>query len=126
MSVGRIKGKFILCGLFAYSVSIITPSNLQLSIVGFTAGLLTGSSQGAVAITFPLVAAVSSQNVSLAVIAYVAGFAGHMLLPAHLCLLVTLDYFKADFLRTQRSIAMLSLFLLLVLTIKTTILYIPC
>ncbi|CVK20922.1 hypothetical protein [Sporomusa sphaeroides] len=49
-----------------------------------------------------------------------------LLSPAHLCLLVTLDYFKADFLRTQRSIAMLSLFLLLVLTIKTTILYIPC
>ncbi|MCM0760421.1 hypothetical protein M7775_17845 [Sporomusa sphaeroides DSM 2875] len=30
-----------------------------------------------------------------------------LLSPAHLCLLVTLDYFKADFLRTQRSIAML-------------------
>lgn len=99
------------------------PVMIVISIVGFTAGLLTGSSQGAVAITFPFVAAISSHNVSVAALAYVASFVGQMLSPAHLCLLVTLDYFKADFFRSQRSIAVLSFLLLLVLTIKTTVLF---
>jgi integral membrane protein (TIGR00529 family) len=96
------------------------PMMLVIGAVGFLAGLLTGTSQGVVAITFPLVAAVYTGNVTAAVVAYVAGNAGQMLSPAHLCLLVTLDYFKADFLKSLRTVTAIEIFLLLALSVKTT------
>lgn len=96
------------------------PLMFVISVLSFIAGVLTGTSQGFVAITFPLVAAVSTGSVDMAVVAYVAGFAGQMLSPAHLCFLVTLEYFKADFLKSLRTITVLAVFVLLALSIKTT------
>ncbi|MBP2625323.1 MAG: integral rane protein [Firmicutes bacterium] len=90
---------------------------IVIGIVGLIAGILTGSSQGYVAITFPLIAAISMGNIDMAVVAYVAGFAGQMLSPAHLCLLVTLDYFKADYLKSLWSVIMMEIAVLVVLSI---------
>jgi integral membrane protein (TIGR00529 family) len=95
------------------------PSMSVIGAVGFTAGLLTGTSQGAVAISFPLMAALAAGNSTAAVVAYVAGFGGQLLSPAHLSLLVTLDYFNADFFKTLCSIAVLVLLLLAALFIMT-------
>lgn len=95
-----------------------TPMVLVIGVLGFLAGILTGTSQGAVAITFPFVAAIASEDVAIAVVAYVAGFAGQILSPAHLCFLVTLEYFKADFIKSLRSIAVMAFFLLLALSIE--------
>lgn len=97
------------------------PISAVVALVGFLAGILTGTSQGAVAISFPLVAAVSLGNADMAALAYVASFVGQMLSPAHLCLLVTLDYFKADFIKSLRSIMVVSFGVLLVLSLKTTL-----
>ncbi|MBP2637250.1 MAG: integral rane protein [Firmicutes bacterium] len=77
--------------------------------IAFAAGILTGSSQGFIALTFPFVAVLAPGDVALATLAFVVGVAGQMLSPAHLCLLVTLDYFKADFLKTLRPIAFLEI-----------------
>ena len=87
--------------------------------IGFIAGLLTGASQGYVAIAFPFAAAVSLGDVNAAVTAYVAGFAGQMISPAHLCLLVTVDYFKADFLKSLRAVVAVSASVLLALSLQT-------
>lgn len=95
------------------------PMVLVIGAIGFLAGVLTGTSQGYVAISFPLVAAVATGDITVSVVAYVAGFAGQMLSPAHLCFLVTLDYFKADFLKSMKSITVLSVVLLLALSIIT-------
>lgn len=96
------------------------PLMVVVGLVGFISGLLTGTSQGSVAISFPLVAAVSLGDADMASIAYVASFSGQMLSPAHLCFLVTLDYFKADFIKSLRSIMLVAFGVLLVLSIKTT------
>lgn len=80
-----------------------------IGVIAFIAGILTGSSQGFIALTFPFVAVLAPGNVELATLAFVLGVAGQMLSPAHLCLLVTLDYFKADFLKTLRPIAFLEI-----------------
>ncbi len=77
--------------------------------IAFVAGILTGTSQGFIALTFPFVAVLAPGDVQLAMFAFVLGVAGQMLSPAHLCLLVTLDYFKADFLKTLRPIALLEI-----------------
>ena len=87
--------------------------------IGFIAGLLTGASQGYVAIAFPLAAAISTGDVASAAVAYIAGFAGQMMSPAHLCLLVTVDYFKADFLKSLRAVIAVSASVLVVLSLQT-------
>lgn len=66
-------------------------------ILPFFIGFLTGMSSAYVAITFPILAAFQeSINLSAISFAYVSGFAGVMLSPMHLCLLLSVNYFKAD------------------------------
>ncbi|SMC51097.1 DUF401 family protein [Sporomusa malonica] len=77
--------------------------------IAFVSGLLLGTSQGFVAITFPFIAVLSPNDLNLAMLCFVMGTAGHMLSPTHLCLLVTLDYFKADYLKTLRPIVFLEI-----------------
>ena len=64
-------------------------------------------SVGVIAFPFLLV----TGDINLVMFYFVSGSAGQMLSPAHLCLLVTLDYFKADFLKTLRPIAFLEVIL---------------
>ena len=51
---------------------------------------------------------------TLAMIAFALGIAGQMLSPAHLCLLVTLDYFKADFLKSLRPVLFMNVVIIVV------------
>ena len=65
----------------------------------FTVGLLTGVNQAYVAIAFPLLVPIvgtGTPDMVLLTFAYVSGFAGILLSPAHLCLALTAEYFKAD------------------------------
>lgn len=86
---------------------LAVPATAVIGVVAFLGGLLTGTSQGFVAITFPFIALLSPGNLTLVTVCFVMGMAGQMLSPAHLCLLVTLDYFKADFLRSLRPVLVL-------------------
>lgn len=78
-------------------------------IIAFTGGLLTGTSQGFVALAFPFIGILSPGDLTLTLVCFVMGTAGHMLSPAHLCLIVTLDYFKSDYAKTLRPVFMLEL-----------------
>jgi len=65
----------------------------------FVVGLLTGVNQAFVAISFPLLVPIvgtGRPDMVLMTFAYVSGFAGILLSPAHLCLVLTADYFKAE------------------------------
>jgi hypothetical protein len=92
--------------LLLNAVSI--PPTVVIGIIAFVAGLLTGTSQGFVAIAFPFIAVMAPGNLTLAMISFVMGTAGQMLSPAHMCLLVTLDYFNADFVKTLRPVFILN------------------
>lgn len=77
-------------GLSAYLLMFAAP---------FIVGLLTGVNQAFVAITFPLLVPIigtGRPDMVLLTFAYVSGFAGILLSPAHLCLALTADYFKAE------------------------------
>ncbi|MGL5514412.1 MAG: DUF401 family protein [Sporomusa sp.] len=87
--------------------SLAVSKQVIIGTVSFVAGLLTGTTQGFVAIAFPFVAVLAPGDINLAMLAYVLGAAGQMLSPAHLCLLLTLEYFKADFLKTLLPIVLL-------------------
>lgn len=91
--------------------SLAVPAMTVVGIIAFLGGLLTGTSQGFVAIAFPFIAVLAPGNLDLVMVCFVMGMAGQMLSPAHLCLLVTLDYFKADFLRSLRPILVLEIVL---------------
>lgn len=96
--------------LLLNAVSI--PSTVVIGIIAFVAGLLTGTSQGFVAIAFPFIAVMAPGDLTLAMISFVMGTAGQMLSPAHMCLLVTLDYFNADFLKTLRPVFILNIIMI--------------
>ena len=62
----------------------------------FIFGLMTGQSQGYIAVVIPIVALMSPGNILLVATAMVFGLAGQMMTPVHLCILVTVEYFKAN------------------------------
>lgn len=92
------------------------PEFLVLGLISILVGMLTGLMVAFVGITFPLVAGVTGGQLSLplAVFVFVAGFAGHMLSPFHLCLVLTVDFFKADLRKVLRMVIVPELTLLMI------------
>lgn len=95
------------------------PVPVIIASVSFIIGLLTGMSQGHVAIVMPIVAAMGTGNLNLAGVAMAFGVAGQMLTPTHMCLVVTTDYFKANLLSTLRPVLYCELIILTVFSVYT-------
>jgi integral membrane protein (TIGR00529 family) len=77
-----------------------------LCILPFIVGVLTGLVVAVVGSTFPLIMHIAG-GASLAdiTLAFAAGYAGVLLSPVHLCLVLTREYFKADLAKVYRPIA---------------------
>ncbi|MCK4524349.1 DUF401 family protein, partial [candidate division WOR-3 bacterium] len=79
---------------------------MLLIIVPFIVGFLTGINQGYVGIALPVLAPFLITNGSLDMVKltlfYSSGFAGILISPAHLCLSLTKEYFKADFMKIYK------------------------
>ncbi|GAG60110.1 unnamed protein product, partial [marine sediment metagenome] len=62
--------------------------------------LMTGITHAAVGISFPIIMPFlfpeTGINMGSVVLAFMAGFAGVLLSPVHVCLSITKDYFNAD------------------------------
>jgi len=83
--------------LGGYLASHGIPLVAALLVLPFVAGLLTGLSIGFVGATFPLLAALAGGDTAWAAsLAFAAGFAGVLLSPVHVCLVLTREYFAAD------------------------------
>ena len=95
------------------------PVPVIIACVSFIIGLLTGMSQGHVAIVMPIVAAMGTGNLDLAGIAMAFGVAGQMLTPTHMCLVVTVDYFHANFFGTLRPVLLGEIILLTIFSVYT-------
>ncbi len=80
------------------------PTGVVLFALPFIVGLLTGLTVGFVGATFPIITAMlgGAPDLGAVTFAFASGFAGVMLSPTHLCLLLTLQYFKADMAGTYR------------------------
>jgi len=68
----------------------------------------------------PLMTQGGSLNVSMAMLAYLAGYIGMMVSPMHLCLTVTIEYLKADIAKFYKK---LSIHLLILIIISTLYIY---
>ena len=91
---------------------VVDPAGLSGYVLLFAApflvALLTGVNQAFVAITFPLLVPIvgtGTPDPFLALFAYISGFTGILISPAHLCLALTADYFKADLRDVYRILA---------------------
>jgi integral membrane protein (TIGR00529 family) len=86
----------------------------------FLVGLLTGLTVGFVGSTFPIIVAMTGGHPDPAIVtfAFASGFAGVMLSPTHLCLLLTVQYFKADLAGTYRLMYVPVLLVFLVGTLR--------
>ena len=85
--------------------------------VSFIVGILTGMSQGHVSMVMPIVAAMGTGNLDLACVAMVFGVAGQMLTPTHVCLIVTIDYFKADLIKTLMPVLICEILITIIFSV---------
>ena len=95
------------------------PVPVIIACVSLIIGVLTGMSQGHVAIVMPIVAALGTGDLNLAGVAMAFGVAGQMLTPTHVCLIVTVDYFKADLLATLKPVLLAEVVLLTIFSAYT-------
>ena len=86
--------------------SMISPLIIT-GILTFVTGILTGTSGGFVAVSMPVVVALAPGNLAAVVVGFVIGTAGQMLSPMHMCFLVSIRYFGADFAGSMRPIAVM-------------------
>lgn len=84
------------------------PPQLVIIVVAFTAGILTGMFAAYVALSYSLLAGflytpvIVPANIFLA---FLSGYVGMILSPAHVCLVVTVEYFRCDILRVLKTLA---------------------
>lgn len=94
------------CGLLPEAAADLIESRIPLTLIvvalPFLAGMITGIAMGFAGTSFPLVAGLLASPdsglfpLSTAVLAFASGYAGMMLSPLHLCLILTRQYFSAD------------------------------
>jgi len=89
------------------------PAAAIISITAFLVGLLLGSTQGFVAVAFPLILPLAQGSLDVVVITYLAGLSGCMISPAHLCQIVSVQYFKADFFKSLLPIILIEILMLI-------------
>ena len=98
----------VIAWLPGYLKSLGVPDLLVLVCLTFFVAFAIGLSQGYVAATFPLLIGIigtgQQMNSGAMVLAYISGFIGIMLSPVHLCLFLTVDYFKADLIKVWRRV----------------------
>ena len=93
------------------------PVPVIIACVSLIIGILTGMSQGHVAMVMPIVAAMGTGNLDLAGVAMAFGVAGQMLTPTHFCLIVTIDYFKTDIFSTLKPILLCEIIILTIFSV---------
>lgn len=95
------------------------PQAVIVACLSFIFGVMTGMGQGYIAIVMPIVALMAPGNIVLVGIAMVYGMAGQMVTPTHLCILVTVEYFKSRLWKTIGKCGVLSLLMILLFSAWT-------
>ena len=95
------------------------PQAVIIACLSFIFGVMTGMGQGYIAIVMPIVALMAPGNIVLVGIAMVYGMAGQMVTPTHLCILVTVEYFKSRLWKTIGKSGGLSLLMILIFSAWT-------
>ena len=88
-----------------FFMSLHMPEIVVICAVPMMLGLITGVTLAFIAVSFPLLMPLmggSNVNMELVMLAYASGFVGCLLSPAHLCLVLSRQYFRADLGKSYR------------------------
>ena len=102
------------------------PTTLVVAALPFISGLITGIATGFVGSSYPLIVAIlhgqlqNNEILAYSALAYGFGYMGMMMSPVHLCLLVSKDYFHANFIGIYKLLLKPMIFVL----VWTTLLFI--
>ncbi|MBT1075726.1 DUF401 family protein [Geobacter grbiciae] len=94
-------------GISHFFVASGLPVLFIITAIPFLAGVMTGLTVAFVGITFPILMPLMGGDIpslGLLSLAFGSGFAGVMLSPVHLCLVLTGEYFEADMARVFRRL----------------------
>ncbi|MBC7325199.1 MAG: DUF401 family protein, partial [Moorella sp. (in: Bacteria)] len=88
--------------------ALAVPEFIVFGIFGLLVGIITGTVSYSMGIIFPVVVAATGGQVSmpLAVFVFIAAFTGAMFTPMHLCLSLTVDFFRADLRQVLRMLVL--------------------
>jgi len=75
-----------------------------LTVVPAALGFVTGSPSSGVAISVPILLGILTFSPASAALLYINAFLGYLIVPSHLCLVFTIDYFKCSMSRVYRYI----------------------
>lgn len=96
-------------------ISINLPFILIITILPFIVAVFTGINTAFVGLTFPIILNFKTNSLTNVIAsAYIAGVAGVMISPLHLCLILSINYFKADIIKFYKLLFLpaLALFIL--------------
>ena len=100
-------------GLIGFFQSSGIPALAVVCLTAFFMGLLTGLPQGFAAIAFPLILPLLGPGqLDALALTYICGLTGVMLSPAHLCLIVTVEYFHSTMFGSLKPAAIAQVLLL--------------
>ena len=105
-SIEQVLGFFQSIGMSPVLIAIIFP---------FMTGFLTGVTVAGVSIAMPVIVTLASPDnlLSLGSLAFASNIVGQLLSPMHLCLLLSVEYFCADFIKTYTRLVLPGTLLLL-------------
>lgn len=102
--ISLLSGTGVLDETLAALKALPLPTPVIFPMLSVLVGLLTGMSQGYIAMAMPICAAIAPGSLTYAGMAMVFGCIGQMLTPVHLCFTISVDYFKADFFQSFKQI----------------------
>lgn len=97
--------------VFSFLVDAGIPLLLFLTVLPFLFGFILGSPSAAIGVYFPLIfSVVDGADIALVSVLYLSIISGYLISPIHLCLILTIDYFKSRFQEVYRRLIPLTLF----------------
>ena len=103
---GVMEATGAVAGVSGFLADSGVPLVATLMVLPFLAGVLTGITIGFVGATIPLLVSLPGGDTLASVaLAFAAGFAGVLLSPVHVCLILTKEYFHADMSALYRRLA---------------------
>jgi hypothetical protein len=97
------------------------PLGIILFALPFIVGILTGITVAFVGVTFPLIYLMLQENgfsIGLMAFAFAGGYIGVLLSPVHMCLVLTKEYFKAEWIGIYKLIAIPSLIVFIAAVVR--------
>jgi integral membrane protein (TIGR00529 family) len=91
----------------AFFLRMSMPEVVVIAAVPFIVGLITGVTLAFIGVSFPLLLPLfgaEAPDMELVMLAFVSGFAGCLLSPVHLCLVLTREYFEASLLGVYKML----------------------